>query len=415
MVKNVSKNLGIKTLDDVQVENKTVLVRVDFNSPIDPATGKILDDSRIRMHAEKTIRELVNKKAKTVLMAHQGRKGSSDFVSLQEHAKVLSSILGLNVKFVDDIFGEKAKNAIRNLSPGEVLLLENVRFWDGETKKAPAEEHAKSEMVRELAPLIDVYVVDAFAAAHRLHVSMVGFAPVVKEVVIGRVMEAELTALKRVREHPEHPCVYILGGAKAEDAADVAKAVLSQGIADAVLTGGLVANLFLYAKEINIGDVNREVLAKKGFLELLPKIKELLAEYGDNILLPQDLAIDIQGKRKDIPIEELPTEYLIKDIGERTANDYGKIISTSKTVVMNGPMGVFEEEPFSIATRIVFEAMTKNGVFSLIGGGHTLAAAKKLGFIDKVSFVSSGGGALMEYLSKGKLPVIEELKKYGGK
>ncbi len=406
--------LGIKTLDDVSVEGRRVLVRVDFNSPIDPSTGRILDDTRIRTHGEKTIKELVERGAKVVLMAHQGRRGEPDFVSLKQHALVLSKVLGKEVKFVDDIFGEKAVSAIKGLREGEVLLLENVRFWDGETKKAPAEEHAKSEMVRRLAPLIDVFVVDAFAAAHRMHVSMVGFAPAVSEVAVGRVMEAELKALERVRNNPEHPCVYILGGAKAEDSASVADAVLSQGIADYVLTGGLVANLFLYAKGVNLGRPNIEVLEKRGFTELVSEVKKLLEKHGKKVVLPVDLAVDVEGKREIVDIDSLPTDYLIKDIGDNTVKEYASIIERAKTIVMNGPMGVFEEAAFASGTRAVFDAIVQSGAFSLIGGGHTIAAARKLGYIDKVSFVSTGGGALMRYLSKGTLPVVEVLKKYGG-
>ena len=408
-------SLNVKTLGDIEVAGKTVLVRVDFNSPIDPQTGKILDDTRIRRHGKETIAELVERKAKTVIMAHQGRKGEPDFTSLREHANVLSGVLGKEVKFVDDIFGKKAVKAIESLEEGDVLLLENVRFWEGETVKASAEEHSKSEMVRRLAPLIDVFIVDAFAAAHRMHASLVGFAPVVKEVAVGRVMEAELKALMRVRDNPEHPCVYILGGAKAEDSANVARAVLSQGIADYVITGGLVANLFLLARGVDIGKANKEVLEKKGFTELIPSVKELLDSYPDRVILPVDLAVNKDGERAEVKVEDLPIDYLIWDVGTDTASFYSNLISNSKTVVMNGPLGVFEEEGFSLGTEKVFEAMVKPGIYSLIGGGHTIAAAKKLGYIDKVSFVSTGGGALMRYLSKGSLPVVEVLKRYGGR
>lgn len=406
------EELGIKTLDDVDVKGKTVLVRVDFNSPVDPATKKLLDDTRIRIHGLKTIKELVEKGAKTVVIAHQGRKSEPDFISLKQHAKALGRILGMPVKFVDDIFGEKAKKAIKELRESEVLVLENVRMWEGETKKASPEEHANSDLVKNLAPLIDVFVIDAFAAAHRRHASLVGFAPVVKEVVAGRVMEEELRALIRVREKPEKPCVYVLGGAKAEDTADIIEAVLGKGIADYILTGGLVANLLLYSAGHDIGEPNVEVLRKKGFLELVPRLKELLKEYGGHIILPSDLAIDVNGERKEIRVEELPTSYLIKDIGSSTAKEYADVIDKAKTVVMNGPMGVFEQEGFEVGTKAVFEAMASSKAFTLIGGGHTIAAASKLGYADKVSHVSTGGGALIQYLIKGTLPVIEVLKKY---
>ena len=406
------EELGIKTLDDVEVKGKTVGVRVDFNSPIDPKTGHILDDTRIRVHGETTIKELSDRGARVVILAHQGRKGEPDFVSLKEHAARLSAILSREVKFVDDIFGEKAKNAIRSLKDGDILVLENVRFWPGETKKADPETHSKSELVRELAPLFQVYVVDAFAAAHRPHASMVGFAPVVPHFVAGRIMEREIRALWRVRNNPERPSVYILGGAKAEDSAEIVKTVFEEDIADKVLTGGLVANLFLYAAGHDIGRKNVEVLEKKGFLGLVDDIRGLLDKYGEKILLPVDLGVKRDGERVDVPVSELPVEGLIWDIGRETAKRYADEILAAKTVVMNGPMGVFEEPGFETGTVEVFEAMAKSSAFTLIGGGHTLAAAHRLGYLDKVSHVSTGGGALIEYLVKGTLPVIEVLRKY---
>ncbi len=403
---------GIKTLDDVDVSGKRVFVRVDINSPIDPATKRILDDSRIREHTEQTIKELVSKGAKVVVLAHQGRKGDPDFTSLREHAEIMGRLLGKEVRFVDDIFGSKARAAIEALREGDVLLLENVRMWDGETKSASAEQHAKSELVQSLAPYVDVFVVDAFAAAHRAHASLVGFMPVAKHVVAGRVLERELRALARVRARPERPCVYVLGGAKAEDSAEISEAVLSQGIADYVLTGGLVANLFLAAKGYDLGEPNVKVLEEKGFLQLLPRFKDVLNRFSDRIVLPVDLAVDVGGKRREMGVEQLPTQHLIKDVGSRTLEEYEKLIAKARSLVMNGPMGVFEVEEFAIGTKRIFEAIAKSEAFSVIGGGHTIAAAAKFGYTDKVSHVSTGGGALMEFLSKGTLPVIEELKKY---
>ncbi|ABL78175.1 phosphoglycerate kinase [Thermofilum pendens] len=405
------EGLGIKTLDDVDVRGKTVGVRVDFNSPVDPQTKRLLDDTRIRAHAETTIRELVEKKAKVVVLSHQGRKGDPDFTSLREHAEVLSRLVPARVKFVDDIFGEKAVKEIKALSPGEVLVLENVRMWDGEAKNASPEEHAKTPLVQALAPLLEVYVVDAFSAAHRPHASLVGFAPVVKHFVAGRVMERELQALYRVRNNPERPCVYVIGGAKAEDTAEIISSVLGNNIADKVLTGGLAANLLLHSSGKKIGDVNVSVLKEKGFLDLEPELKKLLDKYGDRIVLPVDLAVEESGKRVEVGVDSVPN-LPIKDIGSRTAEEYARIISEARTVVMNGPMGVFEDEKFSLGTKKVFEAMASSKAFTLIGGGHTIAAASKLGFADKLSHVSTGGGALIEYLIKGTLPVIEVLKKY---
>jgi phosphoglycerate kinase len=411
--KSMGTELRFKTLSDVEVSGRTVGVRVDFNSPVDPATKRLLDTSRIRAHAETTLKELIERRAKVVVISHQGRKGDPDFTSLREHAEKLAEMLPAPVKFVDDIFGEKAVSSIQALREGEVLVLENVRYWDGETKSTSPEEHARSELVRRLGPLFDVYVVDAFSAAHRPHASLVGFAPVVKHYVAGRVMEKELRALYRVRNNPERPCVYILGGAKAEDTADVLESVLGENIADTVLTGGLVANLLLHSKGFKLGDPNVAVLREKGFLELEPRLKSILDKFGDRIALPEDLAVDEGGKRKEVDLGSLPTQSLIKDIGSRTIEKYARIIKGAKTIVMNGPMGVFEESEFSLGTRGVFEAIASSRAFSLIGGGHTIAAASKLGYADKISHVSTGGGALIEYLTKGTLPVVEVLKQYG--
>ncbi|MGC9147518.1 MAG: phosphoglycerate kinase [Infirmifilum sp.] len=407
------EGFGIKTLDDVDVKGKTVGVRADFNSPIDPKTGKLLDYTRITAHAETTIRELVEKKAKVVVISHQGRKGDPDFTSLREHAEILERYFPGRVRFVPDVFGDKAVEEIRSIKDGEILVLENVRYWDGETKNASPEEHSKSELVARLAPFFEVYVVDAFSAAHRPHASLVGFAPVVKHYVAGRVMERELRALYRVRNNPERPCVYVIGGAKAEDTAEIIKSVLGENIADKILTGGLVANLLLHSAGYNIGFENVKILEEKGFLSLEKELKILLDKYKDRVLLPVDLALDIDGKRVEVEVSRLPARGIIKDIGTKTADLYSGLIKNAKTVVMNGPMGIFEDDRFSIGTKKVFESMVSSGAFTLIGGGHTLAAADKLGFSEKISHVSTGGGALIEFLIKGTLPVVEVLKKYG--
>lgn len=406
------EGFGIKTLDDVNVTGKTVGVRVDFNSPIDPNTGKLLDYTRITAHAETTIKELVEKNARIVVISHQGRKGDPDFSSLREHAEVLSRYFPGRVRFVEDVFGDRAVNSIRSLREGEILVLENVRLWDGETKSASPEEHAKTELVSRLGPQFDVYVVDAFSAAHRPHASLVGFAPVVKHYIAGRLMERELRALYRVRNNPERPCIYVIGGAKAEDTAEIIESVLGNNIADKILTGGLAANLLLHSAGYNIGEENVKILEDKGFLSLETELKTLLGKFRERIILPVDVAVEQDGKRFDVDVSQLPARGLIKDIGVKTAELYSHLMKGAKTIVMNGPMGVFEDERFAYGTRKVFEAMVSSGAFTLIGGGHTLAAASKLGFQERISHVSTGGGALIEYLIKGTLPVVEVLKRY---
>jgi phosphoglycerate kinase len=398
-----------KTLDDFDVKNKVVLVRVDFNSEIDPATKKVTSDVRIRAHAESTLKELAEKGAKTVVLAHQGRKGDPDYTSLKEHAAILGKILKCPVKYVDDLFGEKAKAAIKSLQAGEILVLENVRSWDKETKSMTPEEASKTELVQNLAPLADLFVNDAFAAAHRGHVSMVGFTAVLPSAA-GRIMERELKSLSRIVEKPEHPCVYVMGGAKADDALEISKYVLDNGIADFVLVGGVTSSLFLAAKGVDLGKKNMDFLAKKELTQFMPGIKALLAKYPDKIVLPEDEALEVDGKRKEIPVSKLPTENSIFDLGKKTVEKYAGIIGKAKSIVVSGPMGVYENKQFNYGTKGVLEAIANSKAFSLAGGGNTIAAIAEYGLTKKIGYISTAGGALIEFLMGKKLPGVVALE-----
>jgi len=398
------------TLDNVKVKDKVVLVRVDFNSPVDPATKKVLEDVRIRAHGEATIKELAEKGAKVVILAHQGRKGDPDFIPLKQHAEILSKILHKPVKYVDDLLGERAKNAIKALKSGEILVLENVRTFAAETKDGTPEEQAKTELVKSLAPLADLFVNDAFAAAHRAHVSMVGFTAVLPSAA-GRIMERELKSLNRVLENPEKPCIFILGGAKADDSLEISKYVLDKGIADYVLTGGVVGQVFLAAKSVNLGKPNMDFLEKKELMGFTKGIRELMQKYPDKIETPKDIAVDAHGKREEIPVEKLPTDYSMFDIGAKTVDNYARLIRKAKSVVVSGPMGVYENEKFAFGTRSVFEEVANSKAFSLAGGGHTISALQEFGLSSKISYVSTAGGALIEFLMGKKLPGVATLEK----
>ena len=240
------------TIDDFDVENKTVLVRIDINSPVDPSSGIILDDTRLKLHA-KTIKELSNKGAKVVLLAHQSRPGKKDFTDLSQHANALSDLLNLRVKYIDSIFSKAAKEAIKQLKPHEILLLENVRFFSEESLSRPAEAQAETLLVRQLSPVIDYFVNDAFAAAHRSQASLVGFTLNTPSAA-GRVMEKELTVIQNALDNVEHPCVFLLGGMKPDDSIDVMENVLSNGTADSILTTGIVGNIVLWAAGVDLGD-----------------------------------------------------------------------------------------------------------------------------------------------------------------
>jgi phosphoglycerate kinase len=399
-----------KTLDDFNVKNKVVLVRVDFNSEIDPATKRVTSDVRIKAHAESTLKELAEKGAKTVVLAHQGRKGDPDYTPLKEHAEILGKILKCPVKYVDEVFGDKAKAAIKDLKGGEILVLENVRSWDKETKSAAPEDASKTELVQNLAPLADLFVNDAFAAAHRGHVSMVGFTAVLPSAA-GRIMERELKSLSKALEKPEKPCVYVMGGAKADDSLEISKYVLGNGIADYVLVGGVTSQLFLAAKGVDLGKGNMAFLAKKELTGLIPGINALMEQFGDKVVVPVDVAIEVNGNRKEIAVKKLPTEYSIFDLGAKTVECYSKIILSAKSVVVSGPMGVYENKEFNFGTKKVFEAIANSKAFSLAGGGNTIAAIQEYGLTKKIGYISTAGGALIEFLMGKKLPGVVALER----
>ncbi|UCH02697.1 MAG: phosphoglycerate kinase [Candidatus Bathyarchaeota archaeon] len=397
------------TMDEYEFKDKTAFVRVDFNSPLNPKTMKITDDTRIRMHSQ-TIKELVDMDAKVVVLAHQGRPGRADFSTLEQHASVLSKILGKPVIYVNDLFDDKAKASIKKLKPGEILVLENVRTFPGETKKKTPEEFAESNFVKNLAPLADVYVGDGFAVAHRSQASLVGF-PHVLPAVAGRIMERELKALNKVKRAEEKPCVYVMGGAKADDSALISNYVLSHKTADHVLTGGIIGHLFLHAKGVNIGDPNVRYLEKNQFLQYVPRIQELFKNFNGKILTPEDFAIDVDGKRKEITLTDLPSNYPMFDIGSKTVEKYANILEKAKIVVLSGPMGVYENNEFMAGTKGVFDVVAKSSAFSVAGGGNTIEAIERLGLKEKISYISTGGGALMEFLTGKTLPGVKALEK----
>lgn len=398
------------TLDDFDVKNKTVLVRVDFNSPVDPKTKKIIDDSRIRAHAETTLKELVKKGAKVVILAHQGRRGDIDFIPLKQHAEILGKILGQPVKYVDDVIGDKARNAIDELKSGEILVLENVRTLPYETVEGTPESQADTELVKKLAPHADLFVNDAFAAAHRAHASIIGFTTVLPSVA-GRIMDRELKSLNQTLANPKKPCIFILGGAKADDSVEIVKYILDNKIADDALTGGVVAQVFLVARDIDIGPPSMKLLRESELMDLIPKIRKLVEKYPDKIKTPTDVAVDDSGRRKEISISRLPTHCSIIDIGTKTMQDYSKIIRNAKTIVFSGPMGVYEKSEFSFGTKKVFEEIAKSKAFSLAGGGHTIGALHIFGLSNKISYISTAGGALTEFLMGKKLPGVVALEK----
>lgn len=396
------------TLDDFDVENKTVLLRVDFNLPLDKKTFEILDTTRIKLVLP-TIQELIEKNAKIVILAHQGRKGSWDFISMEKHAKALQKLLGKEVKFVDDIYGKKATNAIKNLENKEILFLDNVRKFSEETEKKSAEEHTKSELVQSLHPLADIFVNDAFAAAHRAQCSLIGFTNVLPSCA-GRLMEKELATLEKVVKNPEKPCIFLFGGAKFSDVIVTIEQVLANKTADKILLTGLPANAFLKAEGYNLGEKNESALLEEGKTEHFEEIKKVLATFSDDIYLPVDFAVSENEKRKEINLNDLPSDYNLFDIGEKTIEKFEEILTTAKTVFLSGPCGVFENPLFKKGTEKIFKFVADSEAFSIVGGGHTVAAVEQLSLREKISHISTGGGSLEKFMMGEKLVVVEALK-----
>jgi phosphoglycerate kinase len=393
--------MDIRTLDEFKVDGKTVLVRIDINSPVED--GKVLMSERIKEHAA-TIKELSEKGAKVVLMAHQGRPGDEDFTTMEQHARLLTRSVGKEVKYVNDVCGETAQKTIKKLKKGQILLLENVRMNEDEMKDVTAEEHAKSSLVKNLAPLADLFVSDAFSVAHRAQASVVGFAKVLPSAA-GRIMERELKSLEKAQK-PERPCIYILGGAKPKDSFKVMKYITKGGIADRVLTCGVIGNVFLLAK-LGLGST---VGVDPNISKFFADATEL--EKSGKVEVPVDVAIDDGGKRKEIPAAEIKAEDKAFDIGRGTVEKYKGIIAGAKTIVMNGPPGKYEEKEFSYGTIEIMNAVTASRAFSLTGGGDTISAIGALGANrEGFSYISLGGHALLAYLTGEKLPGIEVLKR----
>lgn len=390
-----------KTIKDVEVFHKRVLVRVDFNVPLSP-DGKVLDDFRIRA-ALPTINYLVEHQAKVILMSHLGRPKGKVVESLRMDpvAKKLSEISGLNVKKLDDCIGEEVKKEVFSMNDGNVILLENLRFHKGEKENDP-------EFAKELASLGELYVDDAFATAHRVAASTVGVAAYLPAVA-GFLMEKEIESLTKILTAPEHPYVAILGGAKVSDKIGVIQNLMDK--VDAFLIGGGMCFTFLKAKGYKIGYSLCED-------EKIPFAKELLEEAKKRnikVILPADVVSVPEVKEtapsKVVDIEEIPKDGIGVDIGPKTIENFKKILSTAKMIVWNGPLGVFEIEKFAKGTYAIAEYLGElKGITAVAGGGETAAALRKFGADKKITHVSTGGGAFLKFLEGHSLPAIDVLE-----
>ena len=387
-----------KSIQDISVKGKRCLVRVDFNVPQD-SEGNVTDDTRI-VGALPTIKYLVANGAKTILCSHLGRpKGQFNAkYTLAPVAVALEKLLGQKVIFVDDVVGEKVEKAVAELKEGEVMLLENTRFYK-------EEEADDKEFCKKLAKLADVFVNDAFGTAHRAHASTTGVAEIVKESVSGFLIKKELDVMGKALTNPDRPFVAVLGGAKVGDKIGVIRNLLEK--ADVVIVGGGMAYTFQKAKGYEVGTS----LCEDGCIELAKELMQQAKEKNVQLLLPVDNVVAAEfsndAVRKVVDSDKIPADMMGMDIGPKTVELFCNAIKTAKTVVWNGPMGVFEMSNFANGTKQVAKAIAETDCVSIIGGGDSAAAIKQLGFADKVTHVSTGGGASLEFLEGKVLPGID--------
>lgn len=397
---------SVPSMDAIEFKGSRVIVRVDINAPVED--GKVAGTSRLDA-AARSIEALVDRGAGVVVLGHQGRPGRDDFTSLEQHAGLISQQIAPEVRFVPHVDDADALSAVESVEPGEVLLLENVRKADGEIENLRPEEHAERAWVRRLAGGADAFVLDGFSVSHRSHASIVGF-PLLLPGCAGPLMQRELDALERVEEPDrEDRRVLILGGTKVDDALDVIEHHLESQLADLVLTGGIVGEAFLHGRGTDLGDATIAVMDKHGAFDRMDQVEDLMDRFDERIATPVDLAYGDDG-RLDLALDDLPVETPILDIGPETAETYAQEVHDADAVVFNGPLGAYERDGFATGTERVLNAMATADAFTLLGGGHTVTAMERAGWRrDDFSHVSLAGGALVTYLTGGRLPGLQGL------
>jgi len=377
--------------------------------------GGLADDNRIRKSLP-TIRELADAGARTVILAHQGdTEDYGSLVSLAPHAERLTKLLERPVQFLDDIVGPAAIKRIKALEDSELLLLNNVRYLTEEVStfvsfvQLSPEQMAQTRLVRNLAPLADYFVCEAIAAAHRSAPSLVGFSEVLPAAG-GRLFVDELSALTRIKESPAQPCVFVLGGSRIADAFSMMAQILREGTAKHVLTSGLTGEVMLLAQGRKLGEPTERLIRDKGLWPYVEKARALLEAYRERISCPLDFAVD-DGGRAEIDLEDLPSDKLLVDIGEKTISGYVEIIQQAATLFVNGPAGVYEQPVSALGTERLWTAIAAAPGYSVIGGGDSVAAAGRFGVRDRMDYVCTSGGGMVRFLSGQTLPVVEALRR----
>jgi phosphoglycerate kinase len=388
-----------KTIADIDVWGKRILMRVDFNVPLDPDSGRVLDDTRIRA-ALPSIEYLRERGARLILCSHLGRpKGVDDSLRLAPVARRLSELLGSPVKTTDDCEGPQVEEAARALAAGDVLLLENLRFHREEEANDPDFAHS-------LASLADIYVNDAFGTAHRAHASTAGVAAYLPAVA-GFLMEKELTFLGKALANPDRPFAAVIGGAKVSTKMGVLENLLEK--VDRLLIGGGMACTFLKAEGYEVG----QSLLEEDYVETARRIMERASKRGLMLLLPSDVIVGdrfaADARRRQVSAKEIPADWQVMDIGEKTVEAFIDALRDCKTVLWNGPVGVIEFEAFSQGSHRLAEAIAGLDATTIVGGGETVAVVERLGLESKFSHVSTGGGAALEFLEGRELPGVAAL------
>lgn len=407
----------IHSYQEVDFKGKSVLLRLDINSPISRETGKITDTTRIQRSIP-TLKYILDEGAKVAIIAHQG--DTLDYQNLgplEEHARVLDELLEEHsVRYIDDVCGPAAIQAVQDLKAGEAIILGNLRYLTEEVSvfetvvNITPQEMGKTWLIRRLAPLFDVYVNDAFSAAHRYCASMAGFQEVLPSAA-GDLFFHEYSALSNVLHNATKPCVFVLGGAKISDAFGMLKQVLENGTADKVLTTGVVGMVFQMANGVELGKKYTDFIKKKDFMHFVAPAKEYLEKYRDKIEMPRDVAFEKDGQREEVEISALPIDDAsFLDIGTKTITDYAKIIAEAGTLFCNGPVGVYEESLFEEGTKKIMEAVAASKGYSVIGGGDSVQAAGKYIDLKEINYVCTAGGAMVQFMTGETLPLVKAME-----
>ncbi|AEC01329.1 phosphoglycerate kinase [Parasphaerochaeta coccoides] len=412
----------INTLDDFDFSGRTVLFRPDINSPLDPKTKRIANINRLEK-AALTLRELLEKGAKVALIAHQGDTlDYQNLIPLEEHAAILERMTGHPVAYSDDVCGPAAVQAVKKLKKGEAVVLGNLRYLSEEVTAFEKEVKLEPKgmfdtwLVRSLTPVVDFYVNDAFAAAHRNCPSMVAFQELLPTSG-GRQLIAEYTALSKVTAHPAHPCVFVLGGGKISDAFGMMRNVLESGTADKILTAGITGLVMALADGIDLGHATMKFLEDRDLIGFIEEARQLLSAWGDKFMYPEDLAYEQDGKRQETSVSSLSPlspelkDKLFPDIGQRTIEKYQRELSMSATIFVNGPAGVYEDERWALGTQEIWQAIASSPGYTVVGGGDTINAASRFTDLQDFSYVCTAGGAMVRFLAGKKLPLIVAMEK----